>query len=227
MDTVTGIFSTVNLCYFCTAMYSVLVNAYFYLLLFSTASFCVIFVAPFTVSLSVIFAAPSTVSWEMPTSILVTTVCAGHAVSQICSFLQRHLQLAGNAYFYLLLFSTELTSVLFLQLHLQSAGQCLTSIWVTMCGPCSTSSMINCDQKYVHFCSPIYSQLGMPIRCFFHMHYQYLLYGYCTIVLKKITVFCSAIYSQLGNAYFYLGDYVRAMQYHKHDLTLARTMGDR
>ena len=37
----------------------------------------------------------------------------------------------------------------------------------------------------------------------------------------------SAIYSQLGNAYFYLGDYVRAMQYHKHDLTLARTMGDR
>ena len=42
-------------------------------------------------------------------------------------------------------------------------------------------------------------------------------------------IFCvhSAIYSQLGNAYFYLGDYVRAMQYHKHDLTLARTMGDR
>ena len=33
--------------------------------------------------------------------------------------------------------------------------------------------------------------------------------------------------SQLGNAYFYMGDYVRAMQYHKHDLTLARTMGDR
>lgn len=32
----------------------------------------------------------------------------------------------------------------------------------------------------------------------------------------------SAIYSQLGNAYFYLGDYVKAMQYHKHDLTLAR-----
>ena len=24
-----------------------------------------------------------------------------------------------------------------------------------------------------------------------------------------------------------MGDYVRAMQYHKHDLTLARTMGDR
>ncbi|XP_046652383.1 G-protein-signaling modulator 2-like isoform X2 [Daphnia pulicaria] len=37
----------------------------------------------------------------------------------------------------------------------------------------------------------------------------------------------SAIYSQLGNAYFYLGDYTKAMQYHKHDLTLARTMGDR
>ncbi|XP_014244736.1 G-protein-signaling modulator 2 isoform X2 [Cimex lectularius] len=37
----------------------------------------------------------------------------------------------------------------------------------------------------------------------------------------------SAIYSQLGNAYFYLGDYVKAMQFHKHDLTLARTMGDK
>ncbi|KAJ8916923.1 hypothetical protein NQ315_013394 [Exocentrus adspersus] len=37
----------------------------------------------------------------------------------------------------------------------------------------------------------------------------------------------SAIYSQLGNAYFYLGDYAKAMQYHKHDLTLARTMGDK
>lgn len=37
----------------------------------------------------------------------------------------------------------------------------------------------------------------------------------------------SAIYSQLGNAYFYLGDYSKAMQYHKHDLTLARTMGDK
>lgn len=32
----------------------------------------------------------------------------------------------------------------------------------------------------------------------------------------------SAIYSQLGNAYFYLGDYSKAMQYHNHDLTLAR-----
>nr|CAD7576569.1 unnamed protein product [Timema californicum] len=34
----------------------------------------------------------------------------------------------------------------------------------------------------------------------------------------------SAIYSQLGNAYFYLGDYLKAMQYHKHDLTLASRM---
>jgi len=37
----------------------------------------------------------------------------------------------------------------------------------------------------------------------------------------------SAIFSQLGNAYFYLGDYNKAMQYHSHDLTLARTMGDK
>ncbi|KAK7590367.1 hypothetical protein V9T40_001980 [Parthenolecanium corni] len=37
----------------------------------------------------------------------------------------------------------------------------------------------------------------------------------------------SAIYSQLGNAYFYLGDYAKAVQYHKHDLTLAKTMGDK
>ncbi|XP_052746832.1 G-protein-signaling modulator 2 [Bicyclus anynana] len=37
----------------------------------------------------------------------------------------------------------------------------------------------------------------------------------------------SAIYSQLGNAYFYLGDYAKAMQYHKLDLTLARTMNDK
>ena len=37
----------------------------------------------------------------------------------------------------------------------------------------------------------------------------------------------SAIYSQLGNAYFYLGDYSMAMQYHKHDLTLARSIGDK
>ncbi|XP_010280764.1 PREDICTED: G-protein-signaling modulator 1 [Phaethon lepturus] len=37
----------------------------------------------------------------------------------------------------------------------------------------------------------------------------------------------SAIYSQLGNAYFYLKEYSRALEYHKHDLTLARTIGDR
>ena len=32
----------------------------------------------------------------------------------------------------------------------------------------------------------------------------------------------SAIYSQLGNAYFYLQEYGKALEYHKHDLTLAR-----
>ncbi|XP_042893912.1 G-protein-signaling modulator 2-like isoform X3 [Penaeus japonicus] len=37
----------------------------------------------------------------------------------------------------------------------------------------------------------------------------------------------SAIYSQLGNAYFYLGEYDKAMEFHKLDLTVARTMGDR
>ncbi|XP_053229690.1 G-protein-signaling modulator 1 isoform X2 [Podarcis raffonei] len=37
----------------------------------------------------------------------------------------------------------------------------------------------------------------------------------------------SAIYSQLGNAYFYLKEYSKALEYHKHDLTLARTTGDR
>ncbi|XP_066111845.1 G-protein-signaling modulator 1 isoform X5 [Saccopteryx bilineata] len=37
----------------------------------------------------------------------------------------------------------------------------------------------------------------------------------------------SAIYSQLGNAYFYLKEYTRALEYHKHDLLLARTIGDR
>lgn len=31
----------------------------------------------------------------------------------------------------------------------------------------------------------------------------------------------SAIYSQLGNAYFYLKEYGKALEYHKHDLTLA------
>ncbi|XP_075473196.1 G-protein-signaling modulator 2 isoform X4 [Ascaphus truei] len=37
----------------------------------------------------------------------------------------------------------------------------------------------------------------------------------------------SAIYSQLGNAYFYLHEYSKALEYHHHDLTLARTIGDR
>lgn len=37
----------------------------------------------------------------------------------------------------------------------------------------------------------------------------------------------SAIYSQMGNAYYYLGDYQKSVQYHKHDLTLARTMNDK
>ncbi|XP_032021537.1 G-protein-signaling modulator 1 isoform X1 [Hylobates moloch] len=37
----------------------------------------------------------------------------------------------------------------------------------------------------------------------------------------------SAIYSQLGNAYFYLKEHGRALEYHKHDLLLARTIGDR
>ncbi|KAK1155743.1 G-protein-signaling modulator 1b isoform X5 [Acipenser oxyrinchus oxyrinchus] len=37
----------------------------------------------------------------------------------------------------------------------------------------------------------------------------------------------SAIYSQLGNAYFYLKEYAKALEYHRHDLTLARTIGDR
>ncbi|XP_071097777.1 G-protein-signaling modulator 2-like isoform X1 [Haliotis cracherodii] len=37
----------------------------------------------------------------------------------------------------------------------------------------------------------------------------------------------SAIYSQLGNAYFYLQEYVKALEYHKHDLNLARALADR
>ncbi|KAM8934318.1 G-protein-signaling modulator 1 [Pelodytes ibericus] len=37
----------------------------------------------------------------------------------------------------------------------------------------------------------------------------------------------SAIYSQLGNAYFYLKEYSKALEYHKHDLMLARSIGDR
>ncbi|XP_049603241.1 G-protein-signaling modulator 2 isoform X1 [Syngnathus scovelli] len=36
----------------------------------------------------------------------------------------------------------------------------------------------------------------------------------------------SAIYSQLGNAYFHLHDYAKALEFHRHDLTLTRTVGD-
>uniref|UniRef100_A0A4W5MZZ6 G protein signaling modulator 2 n=1 Tax=Hucho hucho TaxID=62062 RepID=A0A4W5MZZ6_9TELE len=36
----------------------------------------------------------------------------------------------------------------------------------------------------------------------------------------------SAIYSQLGNAYFHLHDYAKALEFHHHDLTLTRTIGD-
>ncbi|XP_077462991.1 G-protein-signaling modulator 2-like isoform X1 [Stigmatopora argus] len=36
----------------------------------------------------------------------------------------------------------------------------------------------------------------------------------------------SAIYSQLGNAYFHLQQYNKALEYHRHDLTLTRTIGD-
>ncbi|XP_041705282.1 G-protein-signaling modulator 2 isoform X3 [Coregonus clupeaformis] len=36
----------------------------------------------------------------------------------------------------------------------------------------------------------------------------------------------SAIYSQLGNAYFHLQEYSKALEYHCHDLTLTRTIGD-
>ncbi|CAG2105315.1 unnamed protein product [Medioppia subpectinata] len=37
----------------------------------------------------------------------------------------------------------------------------------------------------------------------------------------------SAIYSQLGNAYFYLANYHKAMDYHKLDLTVAKSINDR
>ena len=37
----------------------------------------------------------------------------------------------------------------------------------------------------------------------------------------------SALYSQLGNAYFYLEDFSKAIEYHRQDLTLARQMGDK
>uniref|UniRef100_A0AAY4APY0 G-protein-signaling modulator 2 n=1 Tax=Denticeps clupeoides TaxID=299321 RepID=A0AAY4APY0_9TELE len=36
----------------------------------------------------------------------------------------------------------------------------------------------------------------------------------------------SAIYSQVGNAYFHLRDYAKALEFHRHDLTLTRTIGD-
>jgi len=32
----------------------------------------------------------------------------------------------------------------------------------------------------------------------------------------------SAIYSQMGNAYFYLQEYEKALEYHRHDLNLAK-----
>ena len=37
----------------------------------------------------------------------------------------------------------------------------------------------------------------------------------------------SAVYSQLGNAYFYLPEYEKALEFHRHDLTLTRTLADR
>lgn len=36
----------------------------------------------------------------------------------------------------------------------------------------------------------------------------------------------SAIYSQLGNAYFYMEDYQKALEYHKQDVTLVHSIGD-
>jgi tetratricopeptide (TPR) repeat protein len=37
----------------------------------------------------------------------------------------------------------------------------------------------------------------------------------------------SAVYSQLGNAYFFLQEYEKALEFHRHDLTLTRTLADR
>lgn len=37
----------------------------------------------------------------------------------------------------------------------------------------------------------------------------------------------SALYSQLGNAHFYLENYSKSLEYHKQDLTLARTLSDK
>ena len=32
----------------------------------------------------------------------------------------------------------------------------------------------------------------------------------------------SVLYNQMGNAYFYLQDYEKALEYHRHDLNLAK-----
>lgn len=37
----------------------------------------------------------------------------------------------------------------------------------------------------------------------------------------------SALYSQLGNAYYFLEDFSKAIEYHRQDLTIARQMGDK
>lgn len=37
----------------------------------------------------------------------------------------------------------------------------------------------------------------------------------------------SALYSQLGNAHFYLEDFSKALEYHKQDLSAARSLGDK
>lgn len=37
----------------------------------------------------------------------------------------------------------------------------------------------------------------------------------------------SALYSQLGNAYFFMEDFSKAIEYHRQDLTIARQMGDK
>ena len=36
----------------------------------------------------------------------------------------------------------------------------------------------------------------------------------------------SAVYSQLGNAYFYIGDYKQALQYHRLDFNLNQLAGN-
>ena len=37
----------------------------------------------------------------------------------------------------------------------------------------------------------------------------------------------SAIYNQLGNAYFYVGKFHKALEYHKKDLEIAEKLNDR